>query len=119
MSTQTQPADSEDESDEKTRRYPFGLPSRLSFVVVVTIGLIGPGFGVYILEGADLSLAADLVWIMGYGTTIFVVWYVWIRPLELLGSSAQDWSEGGSELEDVDADTERSQNEDSSNAEIR
>ncbi|REA00923.1 hypothetical protein DEQ92_19185 [Haloferax sp. Atlit-6N] len=115
MNTQTQPADSEDESDEETRRYPFGLPSRLSFLVVVTIGLIGPGFGVYILEGADLSLAADIVWIIGYGTTIFVVWYVWIRPLELLGSSAQDWSE----LEDVDADTERSPDGDSSNVENR
>jgi hypothetical protein len=59
------------------------------------------------------------VWIVGYGTTIFVVWYVWVRPLELIGSSAQDWSEMGSEWDDVDADTERSPDGDSPSAENR
>lgn len=70
--------------------YPFGLSSNQFAVLVILIGLIGPGLLVYSLEQANLSTAADLVWIVGYGTTIFVGWFVWLRPLDLVGSTGQD-----------------------------
>ena len=97
------------ESDDESHRYPFGLSSRLSFLVVITIGLIGPGLGVSVLEEANLALAADIVWIVGYGTTIFVVWYVWIRPLKIVGTDAQDWSERNEAEEDEQDEVEESE----------
>ena len=82
--------DTRTEADQ--RGYPFGLSSRQLFVLVVLVGLIGPGLLVYALEEANLSAVADFVWIVGYGTTIFVVWFLWVRPLDLVGSSGQDTS---------------------------
>ncbi|UIP01605.1 hypothetical protein Hbl1158_16760 (plasmid) [Halobaculum sp. CBA1158] len=75
------------------QKYPFGLSSPLLFVVVVVIGIIGPGLAVYALDSAGLRLLSDIVWVTGYGTTIFVVWYIWLRPLDLTGSSGMDVSE--------------------------
>ncbi|MDS0243900.1 MULTISPECIES: hypothetical protein [unclassified Haloferax] len=83
-------ATSHTESDQQ--RYPFGLSSPQFAVLLVLVGLIGPGLLVYTLEEANLSTVADLVWIVGYGTTIFVVWFIWFRPLDLVGPSAQDTS---------------------------
>jgi len=82
--------ESEAESDQP--QYPFGISSRLWFVVVVVVGLIGPGLLVYALEKVSLSAIGDLVWIVGYGTTVFVVWFFWIRPLDMVGSSGQETS---------------------------
>ncbi|MFC4986764.1 hypothetical protein [Saliphagus infecundisoli] len=76
-------------TEANQRGYPFGLSSRQLFVLV---GLINSGFLVYALEEANLSAVVDLVWIVGYGTTISVVWFIWIRPLDLVGTSAQDTS---------------------------
>ncbi|MDT3437643.1 hypothetical protein [Haloarcula sp. 1CSR25-25] len=83
-------ATSHTEGDQ--HEYPFGLSSPQFAVLIVLVGLIGPGLLVYTLEQANLSVVADLVWILGYGTTIFVVWFMWIRPLDIVGSSAQDVS---------------------------
>lgn len=91
MSTENDP-DVDRQSGSDPREYPFGLSSRQLFVFVVVVGLIGPGLAVYALEQASLPLVADMVWILGYGTAVLVVWYVWIRPLDLIGSAARDIS---------------------------
>jgi hypothetical protein len=80
----------EPDTESGQREYPFGLSSRQLFVFVVLVGLIAPGLLVYALEEANLSAIGDLVWIVGYGTTVFVVWFIWIRPMDLVGSSGQD-----------------------------
>lgn len=89
-------------SDEsEASRYPFGLSSKPFFVIVVVVGLIGPGLLVYTLEQANLSGIADLVWFIGYGTTVFVVWYIWLRPVDFVGQAAQNLSsESKTERED-------------------
>lgn len=78
--------------DDDTRHYPFGLSSRQLFVFVVLVGLIGPGLVVAMLEQANLSTLATFVWITGYGTTVFVVWYIWLRPIDLVGAGSQEVS---------------------------
>ncbi|SEA32573.1 hypothetical protein SAMN04488065_2674 [Haloplanus vescus] len=89
MSEQTEMGD--DRSTETdSKRYPFGLSSQQLFVLVALVGIIGPGLGVYIFEQANLPLVADLVWIVGYGTAVLVVWFIWLRPLDLVGSRDQD-----------------------------
>jgi hypothetical protein len=91
METENQEnVDTSSESDQ--RRYPFGLSSRQLFVVVVLLGLIGPGLLVSVLEEANLATLADLVWIIGYGTMIVTIWYIWIRPMDLVGSAGLDIS---------------------------
>jgi len=106
---------STDESEDA--RYPFGLSSKPFFVLVVVVGLIGPGLLVYTLEQANLSGIADFVWVIGYGTTVFVVWFVWLRPVDFVGQAAQDLhSESKTEAEDnrggTDTASHRSSGED-------
>lgn len=103
--------------DIEASRYPFGLSSKAFFVLVVIVGLIGPGLLVYTIEQANLSGVADLVWIIGYGTTVFVVWFVWLRPVDFLGQAAQDpSSDSKAEAEDntggTDSASQRSSRED-------
>jgi len=83
-------ATSHTKSDQQ--RYPLGLSSPQFAVLVVLVGLSAPGLLVYTFEQANLSAVADLVWIVGYGTTVFVVWFIWLRPLDFAGSSTQDTS---------------------------
>ncbi|WP_167880054.1 hypothetical protein [Halorhabdus rudnickae] len=94
----------EHDSESDPQGYPFGLTSRQLLVIVVLGGLIGPGLLVNALESVNLSVAADLVWIGGYGGTILVVWYMWLRPLNLGGSAGQDasFTHGGDQIESED-----------------
>lgn len=46
----------------------------------------------YFLEAAGYSSLGDIVWIVGYGTGVSLVWYLWIRPLDIVGSTEQDRS---------------------------
>jgi len=89
MSEQSEP-EVEQSTETNAQEYPFGLSSQQLFALVALVGIIGPGLAVYTLERANLPLAADLVWIVGYGTAVLVVWYIWLRPLDLIGSSDQD-----------------------------
>jgi len=104
MGTETE-TDVDPRSDSPPRDYLFGLSSRQLFVLVVIVGLIGPGLGVYALEQANLSTVADFVWIVGYGTTVLVVWFIWLRPLDFSGSSAQETSPTA-ESEQVETENE-------------
>ena len=98
----------------------FGLSSPQFAVLVVLVGLIGPGLLVYTLEQANLSTVADLVWIVGYGTTIFVVWFIWLRPLDFSGSSTQNTSlteesgQSGTAAEERDSESDSSDRTESS-----
>lgn len=99
------------ESTTEDRKYPFGLSSNVLFILVVLMGLIMPGLLVTLLERTNLSVLADIVWVFGYGTTIFAVWYIWIRPLDLVGPSEQETTRTEPDArtneisEDTDTDT--------------
>jgi hypothetical protein len=96
-------ATSHTESDQQ--EYPFGLSSLQFAFFVVLVGIIGPGVLVYTLEQANFPVVADLVWIVGYGTTIFVVWFIWLRPLDFGGSPNQNsWHTEESEQSDTAAE---------------
>ena len=72
------------------RQFPLGFSSRVFFVIVVVGTIIIPGLLVGLLETAGFSLLGNFVWILGYGTGIFIVWYLWLRPLDLKGAVEQD-----------------------------
>jgi len=64
------------------------LGSRKAFAVVLLVGIAGTGIAVRLVNGAGYSLLGSALWVVGYGTTIFVLWYGWLRPLDLSGQTS-------------------------------
>ena len=95
------------ERTTENQNYPFGLSSRALFIFIVIVGIITPGVLIYLLAQANMPVLADLVWILGFGTTVFVAWYIWLRPLDLVGSSGQELAPIEPE-EETDTDSEDS-----------
>lgn len=79
-------------ADSGIRRHPLGLASWHWILIVILAGLLGYGLLVSFLEAAGDSSFGDIVWIVGYGTGVFLVWYIWLRPLDIVGSTEQDRS---------------------------
>ncbi|MGB9987379.1 hypothetical protein [Salarchaeum japonicum] len=71
------------------------------FLLVVAAGIVLPGItrgllaGTAIGETALVSFAGNnftvgmLVWVVGYGSALFVLWYGWLRPLDLEGATGE------------------------------
>ena len=68
--------------------------SKWSFAFVLLIGIVGPGFLDYLLSAAGASQLGGAVWALGYGTMVLVIWYGWIRPLNLTGPDTTDEQTG-------------------------
>jgi hypothetical protein len=66
------------ESDLITRR-------TLTLVLVVVVGVVGSGLARRLLGLAGYTTLGRVVFVLGYATMVFVVWYGWIRPLDLTG----------------------------------
>jgi hypothetical protein len=63
------------------------MNSRVLLGLVIAAGVIIPGVLNYFLEQAGASTLGAVVWTVGYATMVVVVWYGWIRPLDLSGPS--------------------------------
>ncbi len=86
----------DDESgDDEDRPDLFGREALLLGSVLL-VGVAGTGVVRRLLGEAGLNDLGAVVWILGYGGTVLVVWYVWIRPLDIGGPSRG--------LEDVESD---------------
>lgn len=60
-----------------------GLPRTvLVAVAIAAIGIVMTGVVVNILNRVGPAGSADVMWIFGYGTTIFVLWYLLVRPID-------------------------------------
>ena len=71
---------------------------------MLLVGITGPGFLDYLLSAAGAPQLGTAAWVLGYGTMIIVIWYGWIRPLNLTGpnpSEAQPWSDDESEPDEM------------------
>lgn len=79
------------------------LSSRQSFVAVLVVGLLGTGLLVRGLNMAGHFTAGVGAWIVGYGGTVLVLWYGWVRPLDLSGPA--------SSVTDADTDPETPEQE--------
>jgi hypothetical protein len=61
-------------------------PSRKVLGGAIAVGgIVTTGILVYILERTGYPVAEQIVWILGYGLTIFALWYLLLRPLDLTG----------------------------------
>lgn len=61
---------------------------------VAVIGILTTGLLVYVLARTGPPGAEKLVWILGYGATIFALWYLLLRPIDFRAGAG---SEGGSD----------------------
>ena len=60
---------------------------RVLLAVVLVVGIAGTGIVRRQLGLLGYNALGRLVFVMGYGGTVFVVWYGWIRPLDITGPS--------------------------------
>lgn len=58
---------------------------KTAFAAVLASGVVIPGLAMYFLTAAGYSTLGSLVWALGFGTMILVIWYVWLRPLDITG----------------------------------
>ena len=63
------------------------LGTRKSFVAVVLLGVAGTGVLVRLVTVAGYPTLSSLVWLLGYGGMVLVLWYGWLRPLDLTGGT--------------------------------
>jgi hypothetical protein len=61
----------------------------LLLALVLLVGVAGPGLARRFLGEAGYGNLGRLVFVLGYGTMVVVVWYVWIRPLDITGPSGR------------------------------
>lgn len=60
-----------------------GLPRTLLVGgAIAVIGIVTTGVVVNILNRVGPAGSADIMWILGYGLTIFVLWYRLMRPID-------------------------------------
>ncbi|ELZ82625.1 hypothetical protein C453_16108 [Haloferax elongans ATCC BAA-1513] len=62
---------------------------RLLLIAVVTAGIVVPGVLRRLLGEAGYNDLGMVVFVLGYAGMVLVVWYGWIRPLEINGPDDQ------------------------------
>lgn len=61
------------------------MDRRLTFMAILVGGVIGFGLADHALSSAGYDRLGMLVWGGGYLATMFVLWYGWVRPLDMTG----------------------------------
>lgn len=66
--------------------------TRTQFILVLVVGIVGSGVLNYWLTAAGFSILGSAVWVAGYGGMVVFIWYHWLRPLDMTGTSDIDES---------------------------
>lgn len=62
------------------------LSGKSAFVLVLITGVVVPGVMNYVLAVVlGQEMLGRIVWILGFGMMVFVIWYGWLRPLDFKG----------------------------------
>lgn len=56
---------------------------KLAFGLVLAAVVIVPGLGSAIIHSLGFPTLGTITWMIGYGSGVIAIWYVWIRPLDL------------------------------------
>lgn len=62
----------------------FGRDTLL-LVAVIVVGIVATGIVRRLLGVAGYNTLGRLVFLLGYAGMVFIVWYGWIRPLDIVG----------------------------------
>ena len=68
----------------------FLTRDRALLVVVLLVGIVGSGVTRWALGQAGYDALGTVLWILGYGGMVLVLWYGWIRPLDIRGPLADE-----------------------------
>jgi hypothetical protein len=84
-------ADQNDDTDDGSR-----LRSRNAVLLagVFLVGVAGSGVARRLLGEAGFETVGTVVFVLGYAGMVFVVWYGWIRPLDITGPVERDGDPG-------------------------
>jgi len=63
--------------------------SGLKLVLLLAVGVAGTGIVRRQLGVWGYDTIGPIVYVIGYGGTILVAWYIWLRPLDLSGPSGE------------------------------
>lgn len=62
------------------------LSNRAAFVLVLASGIVVPGvLNYYVAVVLGHQMLGRAVWVIGYTAMVLVIWYYWLRPLDLTG----------------------------------
>ena len=56
---------------------------------ILLIGVVAPGLARRALGVAGYSTLGTIVFVLGYAGMVFLVWYGWIRPLDITGPGGE------------------------------
>ncbi|MFB6108789.1 MAG: hypothetical protein ABEJ82_08130 [Haloplanus sp.] len=67
------------------------FPTRDAVLVsaILVAGIAIPGLLRGFLHEMGYDLLGSVVFVVGYGTMVFLLWYGWIRPLDITGPAEQ------------------------------
>ncbi|GAA0226181.1 hypothetical protein ACFFQF_10805 [Haladaptatus pallidirubidus] len=60
---------------------------KIRFGLALALGVVVPGMSKYVLTEMGYGFVGTAVFYTGYLTAALLIWYIWVRPLELTGSS--------------------------------
>lgn len=63
--------------------------SRQAFALVLAVGVAGTGIVVALFSAAGYRTLGTMVWILGYGSMVLVLWWGWLRPMDLGPDTAE------------------------------
>ncbi|MFB6087403.1 MAG: hypothetical protein ABEJ85_02685 [Haloarculaceae archaeon] len=62
----------------------------LLVIALLVLGIGGSGLARGLLHERGYDALGSVVFVLGYGTMVFLLWYGWIRPLDITGPSGRD-----------------------------
>jgi hypothetical protein len=65
----------------------MGGSEKLRFGLALAAGVVIPGFLKYAFTSVGYEAIGTAVWVSGYLTAILAIWFIWIRPLDLQGTT--------------------------------
>jgi hypothetical protein len=61
----------------------------LLILLLLVVGIGGSGIARGVLAERGYGVVGSVVFVMGYGTMVFLLWYGWVRPLDITGPSGR------------------------------
>jgi hypothetical protein len=61
----------------------------LLVIALLVVGIGGSGIARGLLHEQGYEALGSAVFVMGYGTMVFLLWYGWVRPLDITGPSGR------------------------------
>lgn len=58
---------------------------RVLAVAILLVGVVGSGLARWFLGNAGYPTFGSIVFVSGYAAMVFVLWYGWVRPMDITG----------------------------------